>query len=101
MRYVSILFVLVLLARSVLAKEPITVYLAGDSTMAQKLPEKRPETGWGEALQKFFDPKHVSIENHAKNGRSTRTFMLGLAGYLRSIEREGNRSGAGSVERNE
>lgn len=75
MRYVSILFVIVLLARSVLAKEPITVYLAGDSTMAQKLPDKRPETGWGEALQKFFDPKHVSIENHAKNGRSTRTFI--------------------------
>src|SRR6266853_3375926 len=26
----------------------ITIYLAGDSTMAQKLPSKRPETGWRE-----------------------------------------------------
>ena len=54
---------------------PITVYLAGDSTMAEKLPEKRPETGWGEALQSFFDNNKVQIENHAKNGRSTRTFI--------------------------
>ena len=56
-------------------KPPITIYLAGDSTMAQKLPEKRPETGWGEKLQSFFDEKQVRIENHAQNGRSTRTFI--------------------------
>lgn len=57
------------------AKEPITIYLAGDSTMALKLPEKRPETGWGEFLQGFFDAEKVKVENHAKNGRSTRTFI--------------------------
>lgn len=54
---------------------PITIYLAGDSTMAPKLPDKRPETGWGEMLQAFFDEKQVKIENHAQNGRSTRTFI--------------------------
>ena len=43
--------------------------------MADKLPEKRPETGWGEFLQAAFDPAKVKIENHAKNGRSTRTFI--------------------------
>lgn len=51
------------------------IYLAGDSTMARKLPEKRPETGWGEALQQFFDATKVRIDNHAQNGRSTRTFI--------------------------
>ncbi len=51
----------------------ITIYLAGDSTMAQKLPGKRPETGWGEMLGKFFRDGKVIIENHAQNGRSTRT----------------------------
>src|ERR1041384_3953922 len=66
---------LLLFAASVLGQEPITIYLAGDSTMAQKLPEKRPETGWGEALQQFFDERKVRIENHAQNGRSTRTFI--------------------------
>lgn len=55
--------------------EPITVYLAGDSTMAPKLPEKRPETGWGERLQGFFADDRVRIENRAKNGRSTRSFI--------------------------
>jgi lysophospholipase L1-like esterase len=54
---------------------PVTVYLAGDSTMAPKLAEKRPETGWGEALQACFDPATVRVENRARNGRSTRTFI--------------------------
>jgi lysophospholipase L1-like esterase len=53
----------------------ITIYLAGDSTMAQKLPEKRPETGWGEILGSFFRNGKVIIENRAQNGRSTRTFV--------------------------
>lgn len=56
-------------------KQPITIYLAGDSTMAQKLPEKRPETGWGEMLQKHFKDGKVKIDNRAQNGRSTRTFI--------------------------
>ena len=43
--------------------------------MAQKLPEKRPETGWGEALSGFFKADKVRVENHAQNGRSTRTFI--------------------------
>lgn len=57
------------------AQAPITIFLAGDSTMAEKLPDKRPETGWGEALQSFFDESKVKVENLAKNGRSTRTFI--------------------------
>lgn len=52
----------------------ITIYLAGDSTIAEKLDEKRPETGWGEKFSLFFD-ENISISNHAKNGRSTRTFI--------------------------
>lgn len=56
-------------------KAPIIVYLAGDSTLAEKRAEKRPETGWGEFLQKYFDAGKVKIENHAQNGRSTRTFI--------------------------
>ncbi len=43
--------------------------------MAQKLAERRPETGWGEALQQYFDVDQVRVENHARNGRSTRTFL--------------------------
>lgn len=54
---------------------PVTIHLAGDSTMAEKLPEKRPETGWGELLAAQFRPGTVAVDNRAKNGRSTRTFI--------------------------
>ena len=55
--------------------QPITLWLAGDSTMAQKQPGKRPETGWGEALQPCFDSTAVRVANRAMNGRSTRSFV--------------------------
>ena len=54
---------------------PVTIFLAGDSTMAPKLPEKRPETGWGELFGGFFVNDKVRIENRAMNGRSTKTFI--------------------------
>lgn len=56
-------------------KQTITVYLAGDSTLAEKVAERRPETGWGEYLQSQFDDTKVKIENHAQNGRSTKSFI--------------------------
>ena len=59
----------------VLPARPITVWLAGDSTMAQKQPDKRPETGWGEAIQPCFDSTQVRVANRAMNGRSTRSFV--------------------------
>lgn len=60
---------------TVAQKSPIVVYLAGDSTMAEKTFDKRPETGWGEYLQSFFKNSKVKIENHAQNGRSTKSFI--------------------------
>lgn len=57
------------------AKPPVTIFLAGDSTMASKLPEKRPETGWGEMLGQHFKTGAIKIENRAQNGRSTKTFV--------------------------
>ena len=64
-----------LIAATPQGNSPIAIYLAGDSTMAPKLAEKRPETGWGEMLQDFFDSSRVRVHNHARNGRSTRTFV--------------------------
>ena len=75
----SICLVAVILAVCAVAvaaqKRPVTVFLAGDSTMAEKRPEKRPETGWGECLQKAFAEKQVKIVNRAQNGRSTKSFI--------------------------
>jgi len=56
------------------ATKPITVYLVGDSTIANKLTSAYPETGWGMPFKFFFDSS-VVVENHAKDGRSTRTFL--------------------------
>ena len=75
MKLAITLLALLLLAPAALADEPITVFIAGDSTAANKAENKRPETGWGEQLQKRFDEKRVRVDNHAANGRSTRTFI--------------------------
>jgi lysophospholipase L1-like esterase len=56
-------------------RRPVTIFIAGDSTAAIKLAEKRPETGWGEMLPQHFDEKRVSVDNRAQNGRSTKTFI--------------------------
>ncbi|GAB2969181.1 rhamnogalacturonan acetylesterase [Hymenobacter coalescens] len=51
-----------------------TIYLIGDSTIAQKVRPVFPETGWGMPLATFFDTT-VVVDNRAQNGRSTRTFL--------------------------
>jgi lysophospholipase L1-like esterase len=69
-------FLILLLPLAALAqRSPIMVYLAGDSTLAGKALNKRPETGWGENLQQYFDDQKVKVENHAQNGRSTKSFI--------------------------
>lgn len=75
MKTVLAVFSVLLLCAMTFAQQPIAVFLAGDSTMAEKLANKRPETGWGEQLQGFFDESKVRVENHAQNGRSTRSFI--------------------------
>src|SRR3954447_14967760 len=55
--------------------KPITIFMAGDSTMAIKQPDKRPETGWGEMLGKYFKDGTAKIDNRAMNGRSTKSFI--------------------------
>ena len=54
------------------AKNPIVVYLAGDSTVCDQ--ENLPYAGWGQALGCFFK-KGVSISNHAYSGRSSKSFI--------------------------
>ncbi len=72
----SLLFlsVCVFFSFTLLEKDKIVIYLVGDSTMADKEVKAYPETGWGTPFKIFFDSS-VVVENHAKNGRSTRTFM--------------------------
>ncbi len=50
------------------------VFLIGDSTMANKPNPADPERGWGQILPEFLDEK-VIVQNHAVNGRSTKSFI--------------------------
>lgn len=70
-----VVFLIIFALTSFVIQEPRTViYLIGDSTIATKEIKAYPETGWGMPFQYFFDST-VMVENHAKNGRSTRTFI--------------------------
>jgi lysophospholipase L1-like esterase len=51
-----------------------TLFVAGDSTAAQKYAPAAPETGWGMALP-FFLRKELVVANHAVNGRSSKSFV--------------------------
>jgi DNA sulfur modification protein DndE len=57
------------------AEKQIQVFLIGDSTLSTKKPGDAPETGWGMVLQDYFETDKVSVQNHAQNGRSTKSFI--------------------------
>jgi DNA sulfur modification protein DndE len=69
----SVLFLFSGISREDTANK-ITIFMIGDSTMAAKPLEDNPERGWGMMFQQFFDST-VIVENHAMNGRSTKTFI--------------------------
>lgn len=51
-----------------------TIFMIGDSTMANKdLSGCNPERGWGQMLPGFLSDEIV-VDNHAANGRSTKSF---------------------------
>lgn len=52
-----------------------TVFMIGDSTMAnKKLDGNNPERGWGQMLPGFFT-EDIRVDNHAVNGRSSKSFI--------------------------
>jgi PelA/Pel-15E family pectate lyase len=67
-------FVLILLAAFTPREKKITIWLIGDSTMANKEVKAYPETGWGMPFKYFFDST-VTVGNRAQNGSSTKSFL--------------------------
>ena len=51
-----------------------TIHLVGDSTMADKPKLELPERGWGQLFRERVLPT-ARVENHAVNGRSTKSFI--------------------------
>src|SRR5687768_5975877 len=74
MKTLLIPLILLLMAFALPGKKKITIWMCGDSTMSIKDKKAYPETGWGMPFVYFWDST-VRIENLAKNGRSTKTFI--------------------------
>lgn len=56
-------------------ERPVTIFMIGDSTMAdKKLSNGNIERGWGQMLPDLLTDE-VQVRNHAKDGRSTRSFI--------------------------
>ena len=74
-RYIFFLSALLLMSFFVSTqKKKIKVYLIGDSTMCNYETNRLPLMGWGMPFKYFFDST-VEIDNRARGGRSTRTFI--------------------------
>ena len=57
------------------AENVITIFMIGDSTMANKpLVGDNQERGWGHVLGGFFT-EDIRVDNHAMNGRSSKSFI--------------------------
>jgi lysophospholipase L1-like esterase len=71
--YFFLIITLVLISWSPINE--ITIFMIGDSTMADKpYDDGNPEKGWGQVFPLYFNDG-VRIENHAVNGRSTKSFL--------------------------
>ncbi|VXD21258.1 rhamnogalacturonan acetylesterase [Marinoscillum sp. 108] len=68
------LFAGLLMSFGLLQEQQTVIYLIGDSTCAEKEVNAYPETGWGMPFVHFFD-ESIKVDNRAKNGRSTKSFM--------------------------
>ena len=56
-------------------KRTPTLFMVGDSTMADKTElDISPERGWGQVFPTYLK-ENVRVENHAMNGRSTKSFV--------------------------
>lgn len=53
----------------------ITIFWAGDSTVKQNSIVTFPQTGIGQAFTRYINRANVRVENHAENGRSTKSFI--------------------------
>ncbi len=66
---------LLMLTSAFTMRKTVTVFMIGDSTMANKdTTGGKQERGWGMMLQQYFK-SDVVVDNHAVNGRSSKSFI--------------------------
>jgi len=78
MKFISSLLLALALPVMAFAQVPadtITVFMIGDSTMANKpLYKENQERGWGQMLPIYLEGA-IKVDNHAVNGRSSKSFI--------------------------
>ena len=55
------------------AHDPVTVFLAGNSTVVDQMVE--PWAAWGQMIPRFFKPGSVVVANHAESGETLKAFI--------------------------
>ena len=76
MRKIFIALLVLTTLTSLMPDHVTTIFVIGDSTAAKKdLSTGSPERGWAMALQDYFDSAYIRVDNHAVNGRSSKSFI--------------------------
>ena len=78
MKQFKLLFasLVVLLLTAALPDKRTTIFVIGDSTAANKdTTNGKKERGWAMMLQGCFDANYILVDNHAVNGRSSKSFI--------------------------
>ena len=86
LKYGLFVALLALLSFNLPLKKHVEIWMIGDSTMCQYDSSRFPLTGWGMPFAEYFDST-VTIENKARGGRSTRTFIAENRWQHRDCER--------------
>ena len=72
----SVLMVFALVFTAATKDKSTTIFVIGDSTAANKdTTGGKVERGWAMMLQDCFDPDFIVVDNHAVNGRSSKSFI--------------------------
>ena len=75
-KLLAVLMALVLVCTSATKQKTTTIFVIGDSTAANKdLSKGKTERGWAMMLQACFDSTYIRVDNHAVNGRSSKSFI--------------------------
>ena len=76
MQLKSLFLIIIELSFVLNADKAKTIFIAGDSTAADRdTSNNNQERGWGQMLQNYFNKNFIVVDNHARGGRSSKSFI--------------------------
>lgn len=73
--YLVVLFMCASLAGHADVASVPRLYVIGDSTAAAYPVDRHPLTGWAQVLQDYLDPACIVVDDRARSGRSSKSFL--------------------------